>query len=78
MAKIYEEVKVVRRILEDVSERIILASLPEVELTEEERRELEEARKEAGRGELVPLSELEAKYGKGTRRIRGSSPQKGR
>lgn len=76
LAKVYQEVKAVRRILEDVSERIILASLPEEELSHEEKAEIEKALKE--RGEFVPLSELESRYGKKTGRIRGPSSQKGR
>ena len=78
LEKVYEEVKAVRKILEDVSERIILTSLPEEKLRREERAEVEEAMKEAERGELIPLNELETKYGKSSYRIRGSRSQKSR
>ena len=55
ISQVYKEVKTIRRILEELSEKGILQSLAAESITEEEKRELDEALEEVKQGKFVPL-----------------------
>ncbi len=52
---VYEEIKTIRRLLEELVERSLENILPTEEISEEEMKELEEIKE---KGEYVPLSEV--------------------
>ncbi len=58
IAAVYKEVKVIRRILEELSEKGILASLDSESVTEAESKELDQALEEVRRGKSVPLNKI--------------------
>jgi ribosomal protein S19E (S16A) len=55
ISQVYKEVKTIRRILEELSEKGILQSLAEESITEEEKRELDKSLEEVKQGKFVPL-----------------------
>ncbi len=55
LSEIYREVKEVRRMLEEIIEKNILATLPTKELGEEERLEVNRRIKDMKRGDYVEL-----------------------
>ena len=58
IAEVYKEVKSIRRILEQLSEKGILQSLSSETITEEEGKELDRALIEVKKGKFVPLSKV--------------------
>lgn len=58
IATVYKEVKVIRRMLEELSERGILASLDSEPITEAECKELDQALEEVRGGKFVPLNKV--------------------
>lgn len=58
IAAVYKEVKIIRRILEELSEKGILASLDSESITEAESKELDQALEEVRRGKSVPLNKI--------------------
>ena len=58
VASVYKEVEAIRRMLEDLSERGILASLDSEPITEAERKKLDQACEEVRRGKSVSLSKI--------------------
>lgn len=59
---IYEEVRSVRRMLEDLVEKAVVNVLPEEEVGDEEWEEIREVESEMERGEYVELEELKRRY----------------
>ena len=55
IGQVYKEVKAIRRILEDLSEKGLLGELDSESVSEEEGKELDEALGEVRRGKFVPL-----------------------
>lgn len=55
IGQVYKEVKAIRKILEDLSEKGILRELGTESIGEEEGKELGEALEEVKRGKFVPL-----------------------
>ncbi|MBI2126214.1 MAG: hypothetical protein HYU02_02730 [Thaumarchaeota archaeon] len=55
IGQVYKEVKAIRRILEDLSEKGILRELDTESVSKEEGKELDEALEEVKRGKFVPL-----------------------
>ena len=55
---VYEEIKTIRRLLEELVEYSLENILPTEEISEEEMKELEEIKE---KGEYVPLSEVKKK-----------------
>ncbi len=58
IAAVYREVKTIRRMLEELSEKGILASLSSEPITKEESKELTQALEDIKRGKFVPLSKI--------------------
>ena len=56
--QVYQEVKAIRRILEELSEKGILQSLATEPITEMESKELDETLAEVERGEFLPLRKV--------------------
>jgi len=59
---VYKEIADLRRLLEEFMEKLMVSSLPEEELSEEELKEIDKAIEEIKKGEYVTLRELEEKY----------------
>ena len=55
IGQVYKEVKAIRRILEDLSEKGILRELDTESVSKDEGKELDEALEEVKRGKFVPL-----------------------
>ena len=55
IGQVYKEVKAIRRILEDLSEKGILRELNTEAVSEKEGKELDKALEEVKRGKFVPL-----------------------
>ncbi len=55
IGQVYKEVKAIRRILEDLSEKGILRELGTESVSEKEGKDLDEALEEVKRGKFVPL-----------------------
>ena len=55
---VYEEVKTIRRMLEEMAEASLRNVLPEIELAPKVKRESEQVRAEMERGEYVTLKEV--------------------
>lgn len=58
ITKVYKEVRAIRRILEELSEKGVLQSLAEEPITTEEGKELDRALEEVKRGRFVPLEKV--------------------
>ena len=55
IGQVYKEVRAIRRILEDLSEKVILRELYAESVSKEEGKELDQAMEEVKRGKFVPL-----------------------
>lgn len=56
---VYREVRNIREVLEELAEKSVINVLPEEEVSEQEKRELEQAEEEIRKGEYVELEEAE-------------------